>query len=390
MTERHERLFKAWGDALSRTTPEPNPQLRQRVLAAYARQARPSVLPHRYRWALAAAALAVALLVLGRLRTPAVPSFAVAGQPAAVGAWLTAEGTRPLSLHFSEGTRVSLSQGSRGRVSRVTQGGARIELASGQVDAEVAHLTGANWTFGAGPFEVVVTGTHLDVAWAPDTGKFELSVSSGSVLVQGPFIQGPQAVRAGQVCRVDIGRRLMELGQIGAPQVGSSRATVEGPTKPEALPPTAAEPVTAELITAVPSAAEPSTAPPGSASPPRPASAEALLEAARAARLAGRPEEERAALLACRKRAPGQAPAAQAAYLLGRASGGAEAAQWFEAYLREQPQGLLAREAAGRLVESYRAAGNANAAQTAAARYLARYPHGPHASLARQALTPRD
>jgi TolA-binding protein len=66
-----------------------------------------------------------------------------------------------------------------------------------------------------------------------------------------------------------------------------------------------------------------------------------------------------------------------------------EAAQWFDTYLREQPQGLLAREAAGRLIESYRASGNASAAQTAAARYLARYPHGPHASLARQALTAR-
>jgi TolA-binding protein len=261
-------------------------------------------------------------------------------------------------------------------VAGVTRGGARIELSRGSVDAEVAHLPGASWSFGAGPFEVAVTGTHLGVSWAPDTGRFELSVTSGSVLVKGPFIQGLQAVQAGQVCRVDVTHRLMELGQITAQHAESAPTTAQRAASPEA---SAAEPAAAST--------------PGSSSNSGAAhapSADSLLEAARAARLAGRPDDERAALLACRRRAPGQAAAAQAAYLLGRASPAAEAAQWFETYLREQPQGLLAREAAGRLIESYKASGNTSAAQTAAARYLARYPNGPHASLARQALTPRS
>ena len=172
----------------------------------------------------------------------------------------------------------------------------------------------------------------------------------------------------------------MELGQLGAEQVASD------PPSPAATPaPSIAEPAPKPeaVDTSAPSASS-------SAGAPRAVSAEAWLEAARAARLAGHPDEERAALLACRRRAPGQAPAAQAAYLLGRASRAAEAARWFETYLREQPRGLLAREAAGRLIESYRASGNTSAAQTAAARYLARYPDGPHASLARQALSTRS
>jgi TolA-binding protein len=222
-----------------------------------------------------------------------------------------------------------------------------------------------------------VTGTHLDVSWAPDTGKFELSVSRGSVLVQGPFIQGPQEVRAGQVCRVDLTRRLMELGQLTAEH--AERST-----------PVAAVAPTSEAVTTAAPAEAPAAQPPSSPGNAHAVSAESWLEAARVARLAGRPAEERAALLACRKRAPGQPPAAQAAYLLGRASAAAEAAKWFETYLREQPRGLLAREASGRLIESYRAASNTGAAQTAASRYLARYPNGPHASLARQALTPRS
>jgi transmembrane sensor len=381
MTEPRERLFKAWADAMARTRPELDPHLRQRVLAEHAKRARPSAFPLGYRWALGgfAVAVAVAVAVLLMVRAPAAPSFQVAGRGGAgdVGAWLTAEPGRPLPLLFSEGTRVLLGQGSRARVSGVARGGARIELASGGVDADVAHLPGANWTFGAGPFEVTVTGTHLGLSWAPDAGKFELSVSQGSVLVRGPFIQGEQEVRAGQICRVDMTRRLMELGHLGAEPARPER------TPPEATPP----PRTSEPKPEAADAGAPVTSSSGA---PRAVSADAWLEAARAARLAGRPDEERAALLACRRRAPGQAAAAQAAYLLGRASSAAEAAQWFETYLREQPQGLLAREAAGRLIESYRASGNTGAAQTAAARYLARYPHGPHASLARQALTSRS
>jgi TolA-binding protein len=288
-----------------------------------------------------------------------------------------AEPSRPLPLRFSDGTQVSLGERSRGRVTQVTRGGAHIELASGSVDAEVVHLPGADWSFGAGPFDVIVTGTHLDVSWAPDTGIFELSVSRGSVVVKGPFIQGPQAVQAGQVCRVDLQRRSMELAQLDPEHVASAPQAPYVPTAGSA----SVQPSPAE--SAGPQAS-------GSTSVSRTATAESLLEEARAARLAGRRDVERAALLACRKRAPGQAAAAQAAYLLGRASAAAEAAGWFETYLREQPQGLLAREASGRLIESYRAAGNASAAQTAASRYLGRYPNGPHASLARQALTPRS
>jgi len=116
------------------------------------------------------------------------------------------------------------------------------------------------------------------------------------------------------------------------------------------------------------------------------ASAESLLDLARAARLAGRADVERSALLACRTRAPGQPTAAQAAYLLGRATPPSEAVSWFETYLNEQPSGLLAREASGRLLESSLATGDPSSAARAAARYLAAYPEGPHASLARRTL----
>jgi hypothetical protein len=116
------------------------------------------------------------------------------------------------------------------------------------------------------------------------------------------------------------------------------------------------------------------------------ASAEDLLELARSARLAGRSDVEHDALLACRQHYKGQPSGAKAAYLLGSAAGPKEAVQWFETYLREQPSGVLSREAAGRLIESQQRAGNAVGARDAATRYLASYPDGPHAARARSVL----
>jgi hypothetical protein len=364
-----DRLFKAWADAASRTTPELSADVRRRVLAAYGERGRRPSFPAAYRWALGGLAIAVAVAVVLFVRAPAASSFQVAGRGGQVGTWLDATPTNELALHFSEGTRVSLGKGSRGRVTRLTPRGAHIELGSGAVDAEVTHVAGADWSFDAGPFEVTVTGTKLDVSWLPDAGKFELSVSRGSVRVTGPFILQPQEVRAGQVCRVDLNRRLMELGPLTAELASPV------PEAPSAALPPSSEPKPAEFA-----------APQPSSLGGRAVSAESLLEEARAARMAGRPDLERAALLACRRRAPGQPAAAQAAYLLGRSSAPAGAAIWFETYLHEMPQGLLAREAAGRLIESYKAAGNVSALQSAASRYLTRYPNGPHAAMARQVL----
>jgi TolA-binding protein len=116
------------------------------------------------------------------------------------------------------------------------------------------------------------------------------------------------------------------------------------------------------------------------------APADDLLELARSARLTGRADVERDALLACRQHYQGQPSAAKAAYLLGRAAAPRDAAQWFETYLREQPTGVLSREAAGRLIESHQRAGNVAGAREAAARYLASYPDGPQAAIARSVL----
>jgi hypothetical protein len=111
------------------------------------------------------------------------------------------------------------------------------------------------------------------------------------------------------------------------------------------------------------------------------------LRLAQVAQLSGHRGTERESLLACRRRFPGTEQGAVAAYELGRASTPAEAATWFDAYLREQPGGPLAREALGRLLEARAGAGDDVGARDAASRYLAKFPDGPQAPLARRVLS---
>jgi TolA-binding protein len=110
-----------------------------------------------------------------------------------------------------------------------------------------------------------------------------------------------------------------------------------------------------------------------------------LLTLAETCRFAGHSDEGAMVLTELRRRFPGTDDAAIAAFQFGR-SGGPSAAQWFRTYLAERPQGALAREASGRLLEALDRAGARVEATEAARSYLARYPTGPHAAFARQLL----
>ena len=112
-----------------------------------------------------------------------------------------------------------------------------------------------------------------------------------------------------------------------------------------------------------------------------------------AARFTGHTDEATAAYEAVRRRAPGQPAAAEAAFDLGKlafdhAHDYAKAVAWFSTYQSESPDGPLALDAAGRLIEAKQKAGDKAGAKEAASKYLARWPDGPRAALARSLLGP--
>jgi hypothetical protein len=279
--------------------------------------------------------------------------------------------------------------------------GASFLLERGKVRARVTHRAGTSWRFLAGPFVVQVTGTALGVDWDPGRERFAVVVDEGSVEVFGPNVGALHVVRAGEQCLVDLPSRTTRISPRAEDALLDSDAPVDAGNGAAAVAPTtsASAPGTPRLSGPAASiswikleekgdydAAYAAALSVGLGSVLRASSADELLRLAQVARLSSHRDTERDALVTCRRRFPGSERAAVAAYELGRSSSPSEASSWFDTYLGEQPSGPLAREASGRLVEARASAGDYRGAHDAATRYLARYPDGPQAALARRVL----
>jgi TolA-binding protein len=356
--------------------------------------------------ALAAVVLVAGAFVLGVSRPL---SFTADGAATAPETWIAAPSGRAVALAFSDGTALRLEPSSRARVVAIDEHGASIALENGVLHAEVVHTKKSAWRVIAGPLTVHVTGTRFDLRWSASTEEFSVTVSEGSVAVAGSALERTQAVRAGETLRVAVAERRFELAN-GRVSQRAADAT------PPVLEPRADEKPVVDAAAAVPSAAPLPTldatvrddwrelarrgllrkafaaAEAGDfAAACRTATPAELLELGDAARLSGRADRATQALLALRTRYPSDPRRSAAAFALGKVAfdqsrAYAQAAEWFATSIREQPSGSLAREASGRLIEAYRSAGNAAAAERAARAYLERYPEGPHADVARSVV----
>src|SRR5262249_26034187 len=84
------------------------------------------------------------------------------------------------------------------RVEGTERNGARVLVEKGAITVSVKHREGSNWRFGAGPYEVHVTGTKFVLAWNPERREIDLRLDEGSVDVESPVGAKRVEVRAGQ------------------------------------------------------------------------------------------------------------------------------------------------------------------------------------------------
>ena len=390
------------------------PEARRRLLQGLSDRPR-----RAWRWIAVAVPAAAAIALVWHMRAKTLTYTAGNSRDVAVvGAWLAAPSDGELPLHFSDNTTVTLAAASHARVVELRPREVRLLLESGRVSVTVIHHENRSWHLRAGPFDVAVTGTRFDVSWSPEREQFEVRTLEGKVEVTGEQF-APRLVSAGETLRAE---RLDGRYRFVATDVPANRQTQLAPSAVAPAPNASAPSSNAPNVEPVePSAAPTSSNPKRGTLPPaspswrelaaagqyRAALEQAendgfeglcqtsnlsdLLALSETARFAGRIDRARLALTALRERFRGEPAASVATFTLGRLAfenshDYVAAARWFRVYLGEQPHGSLAREAAGRLLESLQRGGDHAGATAAARDYLARYPDGPQNRLARQIL----
>lgn len=314
-------------------------------------------------------------------------------------------------VSFSEGSKLVLHDGGRIRVLSLEAGATHVLVEDGIVDATIAHRTTGRtkWEFDAGAYRVTVNGTKFRVAYQSRTRALRVSTEEGRVTVTGGALEAPRIVSAGE-----------SLNPSDAPK--EAAAVDEAPeASAPAVPSAAPDPASATPI--VPSAAPlppPELAGSTKGAPGEPwqellaagqlreglraaeradfslvcetATLKELLALAEAGRFFGPSKRAVAALSVLRRRFPRSPDAGTAAFTLGRIASEkdgayARAADWFEIYLREQPNGPLMGDAFGRLMEARHRSGDRTGARSSAEQYLRRFPAGPYADEARDILS---
>lgn len=319
------------------------------------------------------------------------------------GGYLAEQGRGGIELTFNEGTRFTLSPGSRGRVRSITKAGARFALDTGTAAFRITPSRGREWWVEAGPFAVSVRGTDFTVRWEPTSERFEIQLRHGRVAVSGPLVGDELVLKPGQSLTVSLPK-----GETVISEAPPARASAEPPAVPA---PAVTGPVDEP-------AASPSDKSPAAARPPglsfrealargewdrilaevervgvetslRTLSSDDLCALADAARYRRRPALARSALLAQRARFPGSPRSLDALFLLGRAeelgAGSKKAAiERYDEYLSRAPSGTYAAEALGRKMILLKETEGTESARNVAREYLSRFPNGSHAKAARK------
>jgi TolA-binding protein len=357
-----------------------------------------------------AAASVVAALGPSLLRKSPLTYVMRGGEIQAGGYFRIGEQAQPI-IRFSDGSRLDLMAGARGRVATVDAHGARVMLDDGEAYVDVVPREGARWLFDAGPFLVRVQGTEFTLAWKADEGRLDLRLQKGAVSVTGPVSEQAIALRAGQWLTVRLSTHEVFVRNLDSePPASSGPAVAPSPaSRPTAAPP-------------VPEPVQPSSRArqrhPARSAPPKDfdwasaradgdwerildhatgrglartlaeRSSEDLALLADAAHYLGHDDIAERVLLAQRQRFPGSTRAKDAAFLLGRIvearpGGAMQALGWYDRHLEEAPTGVYASEALGRKMTVLARLQGERAARPVAREYLRRYPGGTYARAAR-------
>ena len=303
---------------------------------------------------------------------------------------LSAPAGAAVEVRFSEGTKVLLRPAARARILDVTANGAEILLESGRARFEVIHRPGAHWQVRSGSYLIQVIGTKFQTEYEPGAEELTVAVDEGAVTVSGCGLGADRVVRAGERVKASCPPRAPSVGGGPTPEPeadrGKLRLTTAAEKRGSSWVDLARRGLYAEAYERVKHDFERQC---------QSRDAGELWLLGDAARLSGHGRQAQRAYLALRERFRGTAMTADAAFALGRLAidldGDATAAErWFETNLGEQPNGVLARSALGRIMDLRVERGDRNGAASVAREYLRRFPAGPRAAGAKALLAAPD
>jgi TolA-binding protein len=338
------------------------------------------------------------------------------------GSWVETKANERTEINFAGGTRFELAQSSAVRIALANMEKVRIDLSDGKVSANVKGNGETSWMVQAGPYQVEVVGTVFAVNWNSKSGALDVSVSRGGVLVSGAGLNE-------HGIRLAAGHYLEVAGDKVLVNRESARKTASVHPVEQLSPETAsndnvslsetertgdAEPVVADKVVSRTAQRERAVLPQkvavrrweelyvardyagavelaqreGIDELLDTLDVESLWQLASAARYARKGQVATETLKALKKRFGQSRRARTASFMLGRVAlelqKDPNAAQdWFTKYINEDPGGPLAEEALGRLIDACQKAGKHTVAKKNADAYLARYPDGLFAGLAR-------
>ena len=406
------RRLERVGELMRHATPPESLQKslegRARLIASVERMRRPSAArPIALAFVFAAAAAVIAFfVVMVRHRAPAAIAWHVENGQVGQQGYVSLAPTAPSArLVFDDGSDVTLSPGSSGRVAATTPVGAEVVLEQGRARVHVQHRDRTQWTVDAGPFAVRVTGTEFMLAWAADAGTLDVWMQSGRVLVTGPVIGDSVPLSSGQHVTARLHEATVQIDAVPAPDLQSVNASpaasgsgvapmLQVPPVQVAAPPMPSTAVAAgvswpRLVSSGDYARvvrEAQGEGVGHALATRPLSD--LRALGDAGRYTGASDVARRAYTTVRSRFPGSGEARTAAFLLGRVAEEqdhslTDALRWYDRYLAEAPGGAFAGDALGRKMVLVSKAQGRDSARPLAERYLSRFPDGPYAAAAR-------
>lgn len=355
------------------------------------------------RLALASTALAVAaLLIWPRLQTDDTSSLPqlryavhVVPAPQQPGSPGVSAGQR---LSFTDGSEVQLAADAAAQVAELTPRGARVELKRGVAEVSIVRRKQAAWSFQAGPYTVRVTGTAFKLAWSREQQQIEVGMHHGSVIVTGPSAPSGVALRAGQRLVASAHRLVVEDWTPAIASAGKPAAALPNPPNEARESRARARP--AREFASSERDWEKKVAQGDFAGVLREAKAlghtrvlnnaslSDLSALADAARYARQTKLGRSALMELRARFPESEMGRDAAFFLGRLSGGKDALGWYDRYLTEQSDGQYASQALGRSMMLRYERGEAERAAELGREYVRRFPDGPYATSARKLSQP--